>query len=156
MREAIRKREYLRERIRTLSLSTPIPDEDVTPTPAGDEAEDVLLSRSISPASSVKTYKQNQRFYEDLGKAAPKEDQEKVKASVILISACEDPQTSADIGFNGLFTWMLKKIWNNGAFTGDLQDIRERVKEENPEQVPYFFVINTNEVFVQQRPYTVE
>lgn len=160
MREAIRKREYLRERIRTLSLSTPIPDEDVTPTPAGDEAEDVLLSRSISPASSVKTYKQNQRFYEDLGKAAPKEDQEKVKASVILISACEDPQTSADIGFNGLFTWMLKKIWNNGAFTGDHQkfheDIRERVKEENPEQVPYFFVINTNEVFVQQRPYTVE
>lgn len=160
MREAVRKREYLRERIRTLPLSTPIPDEDVTPTPAGDEAEDVLLSRSISPASSVKTYEQNRRFYEDLGKAAPKEDQEKVKASVILISGCEDPQMSADIGFNGLFTWMLKKVWNSGVFIGDHQkfheDIRERVKEENPEQVPYFFVINTNEVFVQQRPYTVE
>ena len=109
----------------------------------------------------MKTYEQNRAFYEEKGKAAPKEDPEKVKASVILISGCEDSQTSADIGFNGLFTWMLKKVWNDGAFTGDHhkfhKGIREQVKERNPEQLPFFFTIGTpNEVFIQQRPYKVE
>ncbi len=161
MREAVRVRPYLRNRTRSLPPSIRTPSEDTTPEPEEDEADRVFVSRSMSPAASMKTYKQNQSFYDELGKAAPQEDPNQVKASVILISGCKDTQTSADIGFNGLFTWMLKRAWNNGAFTGDHhqfhEKIRDLVKGENPQQTPNFFLTGEpNDVFIGQRPYTVK
>ena len=160
MREAIGKRPDLRDRIRSLPPSAPKPDEGATPTPPGDEAEHVFVSRSMPPGISVKTYQEHRTHYQQLGKVAPKEGSQ-VKASVILISGCEDAQTSAEIGMNGLFTYMLKKVWDNGAFTGDHQkfheDIRKSVKQENPDKEPYFFPIGTApDAFIRQQPYKVE
>ena len=157
MREAVPVRPYLRERIRSLPPAATQPNEPARPQPVEPEAERVFVSRSIPPGVCIKTYKQNQAFYDTLGKSAPRQDSGQVKASVILISACEDPQTAADLGFNGLFTWTLKKVWNNGAFTGDhtkfCDEIRERVKQQNPDQVPYIRYIGA---FIGQRPYTVK
>lgn len=164
MRKAIKERAYLRDRIRSLPPSTPRPGEAATPTPPEAEAERIFVSRAMPPGISATTYQQNKTFYDELGEAAPREDSAQVKASVILISGCEDAQASADIGFNGLFTWMLKRVWNNGAFTGDhrkfREDIRQAVEAENSEQSPYFFEIGEDdehrEEFIQQQPYTVE
>lgn len=161
LREAVRVRPYLRDRIGRPPPAVPQPNEPIPSQPVELEAERVFVSRSIPPRESMKTYEQNRIFYDALGKAAPKEDPSHVKASVILISGCEDTQGSADIGFNGLFTWMLKRVWDNGAFTGDHrkfhEDIRERVKQENPDQVPYFFPIGTApDAFIEQRPYMLK
>jgi hypothetical protein len=161
LREAVRVRPYLRDRIGRLPTAVPQPNEPAPSQPVEPEAERVFLSRAIPPGVSMKTYEQNQIFYDELGEAAPKEDPSSVKASVILISGCEDTQGSADIGFNGLFTWMLKKVWDNGAFTGDHrklhEDIMKRVKKENPDQVPYFFTVGTGlDAFIEQRPYTLK
>jgi len=41
-----------------------------------------------------------------------------IKASVLLISGCQDNQLSQDGAFNGLFTGTLKKVWNGGIFKG--------------------------------------
>jgi len=160
MREAVRLRPYLRDRVGSLPPATPEPNETTTTQPVGDEAERVFLSRSIPPGILIKTYEQNRTFYDEKGKAAPREDSNQVKASVMLISGCEDSQASADIGFNGLFTWMLKKVWNNGAFSGNHrqfhEDIRNRVQGENAGQSPAFFLVGEkNEVFIEQCPYTV-
>jgi hypothetical protein len=161
MREAVRVRSYLRDRVGSLPPSVPEPEETAIPQPVEVEAERVFVSRSIPPGILMKTYEQNRSLYDERGKAAPKEDSDQVKASVVLISGCEDSQTSADIGFNGLFTWMLKNVWNNGAFSGDHhkfhEDIRERVQSENAGQSPAFFLTGQyNEVFIGQRPYTVK
>ena len=157
MREAVPMRPYLRERIRSLPPTAPEPNEPERPQPVEPEAERVFVSRSIPPGASIKTYEQHRAFYDALGKSAPRQDSGQVKASVILISACEDPQTAADLGFNGLFTWTLKKVWDNGTFTGDhlrfYDDIRERVKQQNPDQVPYIRYIGA---FIGQRPYMVK
>jgi hypothetical protein len=157
MREALPVRPHLRERIRPLPPLGPEPNQPGQPKPVDPEAEQVFVSRSMPPGASVRTYSQNRVFYNALGRAAPRQDSDRVKASVVLISACEDPQTAADLGFNGLFTWSLKKVWNNGAFTGDhlrfCDDIRKRVKEQNPDQSPYIRYIGA---FIGQRPYTVK
>jgi hypothetical protein len=157
LREAIPVRPYLRERIKSLPPSAEQPSEPARFQPVEPAAERVFVSRSIPPGVSIKTYEQNRIFYDALGKSAPRQDSDQVKASVILVSACEDTQTAADLGFNGLFTWTLKKAWNNGAFTGDhlrfCDDIRERVKQQNPDQVPCIRYIGA---FIGQRPYTIE
>ena len=160
MREAVRLRPYLRDRVGTLPPATPETDETTIPQPVEVEAERIFLSRSMPPGILMKTYEQNRTFYDEKGKAAPREDSDQVKASVMLISGCEDSQASADIGFNGLFTWMLKKEWNNGAFSGDHrqfhENIRNRVQSENAGQSPAFFLVGEeNEEFIGQRPYTV-
>ena len=42
----------------------------------------------------------------------------KFKPAVILISGCQDNQTSMDGDHNGAFTEQLLKVWNDGAFSG--------------------------------------
>jgi hypothetical protein len=157
MRRAVPMQPYLKEHIRSLPPAVRQPGESTPFALATPEAEQVFVSRSMPPGVWAKTYQQNRSFYDALGKAAPRQDSDQVKAAVILISACDDPQTAADIGFNGLFTWMLKKVWNTGAYAGDHQkfyeDIRDRVTQENPDQVPTFRYIGA---FVGQRPYTVK
>jgi hypothetical protein len=157
IREAIRKRPYLQKRIRNLRPVDTKPKEFAPTEPAEPEAEELFVARSIPPGVWRETYYQNKSFYDKLGEAAPREDSGQVKASVILISACEDLQKAHDAEFNGLFTWKLKKVWNKGAFTGDhlkfYEDIRERVRQMDPNQVPQFRYIGP---FVEQRPYTVK
>jgi hypothetical protein len=158
MRDAVTKRPYLRERIGRLAPATPAPNVAPKPLPPAVEAEEVLVSRSMPPGVSLMTYTQNQQFYDQKGRAAPKEDPKAVQASLILISGCADDQTSADIGYNGLFTWMLKQVWNHGAFTGSHPkfhtEIRKRVIQENSDQVPDFSLEGTpDQTFVDQRPY---
>jgi hypothetical protein len=161
MRDALKARPRLRERIRTVPPSVITPPEGVRPTPPDDGAENVFVARSVPPDVSAKTYQRSRAFYEQVGKAAPKEDPNTVQASVILISGCQDNQTSADIGFNGLFTWMVKKVWNDGAFAEDHRDfhkqIKDRVTQRSPEQSPCLFPIGAEtEPFIRQRPYAVE
>jgi len=157
MREAIRTRPHLRKRTRNLRPVDPRPKEFAPTQPAEPEAEQVFVLRSIPPGVWRETYNQNKSFYDKLGEAAPKEDSGQVKASVILISACEDLQTALDTVVNGLFTWKLKTVWSNGAFKGDHrkfhEDIRELVKQSRPNQAPDF---RTIDAFIEQRPFTVK
>jgi hypothetical protein len=160
MREAVRVRPQLRERIGRSLPSRGEPNEVTTFKPPKVEEEHVIVTRSIPPSISIQTYEKNRSFYDKKGLAAPREDIGVVKACVILISGCEDAQTSADIGFNGLFTWKLKSVWNNGAFIGDHhrfhEEIRDRVLAENAGQSPCFYQIGRlDDTFIGQRPYTV-
>ena len=120
-----------------------------------------LESRLASPTILASTYSSHKTFYDKIGREAPREDTTSVKASLILISGCEDHQASADIGFNGLFTWMLKKVWENGDFDGDhekfYQEIKNRVLASNGDQSPKLSTLGTNyAAFLRQKPYTVE
>jgi hypothetical protein len=126
-----------------------------------DNIASTLVSRLASPTILASTYNSHKTFYDRIGREAPKEDSTLVKAAMILISGCEDDQTSADIGFNGLFTWMLKQVWQNGNFEGNHQrfydGIKNKVLAENEDQSPNLFQIGTGcGVFLTQKPYKVE
>jgi hypothetical protein len=117
--------------------------------------------RSVPPNILLATYNANKPFYKGIGMAAPREDKTSVKASLILISGCQDDQTSADMGYNGLFTLKLEQVWSNGAFSGDHSDfhkkIREAVLAANAGQSPNFALAGVElGGFVNQRPYLVQ
>src|SRR5262249_17665795 len=74
--------------------------------------------RAIPPNVQQVHYGQHAEVYSTRQWAAVKANDASVDASVILISACQDNQLSADGDRNGLFTGILLDVWNNGAFTG--------------------------------------
>jgi hypothetical protein len=147
----------LRSRIRAAGLKRPA---EKAQAAAIEPEMEVFASRSLPPMVQMAVFSQNRAFYEGIGRAAPAENSGTVKASVVLISGCEDSQTSADMGFNGLFTFKLKQIWNNGQFSGDHtgfhQAIRAAVLQMNSEQSPNLFTTgpaNETQTFLGQRPY---
>jgi hypothetical protein len=81
------------------------------------------------------------------------------KPAVLLISGCQDNQTSMDGDHNGAFTGQLLKIWNGGAFTGNYASFHARIRAGlPPTQSPNLFVLGSNTAtaaFVAQKPFTV-
>lgn len=76
--------------------------------------------------------------------------------SVILISGCQDNQTSMDGDHNGAFTEQLLRVWNHGAFTGNYQRFHVRIRAAlPPTQSPNLFVLGPASSFLTQTPFTV-
>jgi len=53
-----------------------------------------------------------------------------VRASVMLISACQDDELAGDGRKNGNFTAALKKVWRRGKFNGDYREFHARIASE--------------------------
>ncbi len=81
------------------------------------------------------------------------------KPSVILISGCQDNQTSMDGEHNGAFTGQLLKIWNGGAFSGSYSSFHARIRAGMPPtQSPNLFTLGAGAelaAFLKQKPFTV-
>src|SRR5262249_7686434 len=143
-------------------------------------------SKMMPPSVAMRTYAQNKAFYdklqekvaEDAGRAARSVDPDaalaqlhatgsnrlsgiagKVRASVILISGCQDNQTSMDGDHNGAFTEELLRVWNNGHFNpehGTYVNFHAMIKAGMPaSQTPNFFTLGTVALFAKQRPFTI-
>lgn len=80
----------------------------------------------------------------------------KFNPAVILISGCQDNQTSMDGDHNGAFTEKLLKVWNQGAFKGSYGNFYARIKAAMPAtQSPNLFVLGDAAAFLKQTPFTV-
>lgn len=159
-REALKTRDDLRMRFERLPRSPASPEDATVRMPAEVEDEEVFVCRAMPYGVTWDTYDKNKAKYTEWGQAAPKEG-DQLMAKVILIAGCEDPQSSADLGHHGLFTWELLQVWDNGSFTGShekfRQDIKARVVQQNPSQEPFLFTVGDDPApFVQERPYTVQ
>jgi hypothetical protein len=115
-----------------------------------------IRGRYMPPAQALRTYRRNRAFYDALGKDIPAEPPIP-KASVRLISGCQDSQTSLDGTFNGLFTGVLLKVWKSGGFEGNYRKFHsEIVKRMPPQQTPNHFMVGTPlPSFDVERPFTV-
>ena len=105
-----------------------------------------------------RTYSANRAFYDRILKdKALKESRDRVKASVVLISGCQDNQLSMDGDFNGLFTAHLLNVWNDGKFKGSYRKFhRAIVKQMPPDQTPnYYRVGAADPTFDALRPFTL-
>jgi hypothetical protein len=80
-----------------------------------------------------------------------------VRASVLLISGCQDNQTSLDGDRNGLFTEKLRLTWNNGKFVGGHQAFRDRIAARMPaSQTPNYFRVGAkSDAYEAQKPFTI-
>jgi metacaspase-1 len=78
------------------------------------------------------------------------------KPAVILISGCQDNQTSMDGDHNGAFTEQLLKVWNHGAFTGSYANFHARIRARMPAtQTPNLFTLGSAGTFLTQTPFSV-
>jgi metacaspase-1 len=78
------------------------------------------------------------------------------KPAVVLISGCQDNQTSMDGDHNGAFTEQLLKVWNNGAFTRNYGSFHSRIRAAMPPtQSPNLFTLGKASKFLAQTPFKV-
>lgn len=108
---------------------------------------------------ALRVYQGKEKFYDpilkrrNLAKAL-----ESVKASVLLISGCQDNQLSLDGTFNGLFTGTLKTIWNGGTFVGSYRRFHTAIGSKMPpDQTPKLSMVGANDAaFIAQQPFAIE
>lgn len=80
----------------------------------------------------------------------------KCKAAVILISGCQDNQTSMDGPKNGAFTGQLLRVWQKGGFTGSYVKFHAAIKSGmEPTQTPNLFALGPARAFLEQQPFAV-
>jgi hypothetical protein len=80
----------------------------------------------------------------------------KFNAATILISGCQDNQTSMDGDKNGAFTEQLLSVWNNGAFKGTYALFHARIRSRLPgSQSPNLFTLGTAGLFLKQAPFAI-
>ena len=80
----------------------------------------------------------------------------KFNPAVILISGCQDNQTSMDGDHNGAFTEQLLKVWNHGGFIGAYANFHARIKAGLPHtQSPNLFTLGKAGSFLAQTPFTL-
>lgn len=114
--------------------------------------------RAMPDEVALRVYQKHKVFYDrilkrrDLAKALGT-----VKASVLLISGCQDNQLSEDGTFNGLFTGMLKTVWNGGTFKGSYRRFTTAIVTRMPaDQTPKLSLVGaSNARFIAQKPFTI-
>jgi hypothetical protein len=134
----------------------------------------------LMPATvGMRTYRQHQAFYDKLQRdiaqtagptvADPDTALAQVAASarlgtivsyfkpaVILISGCQDNQTSMDGQYNGAFTEQLLRVWNQGRFNGNYGNFHAQIKAGMPDsQSPNLFTLGVAGAFLGQTPFAV-
>lgn len=118
----------------------------------GNGAQNV--ARAIPPLLALQLYYQHEREYRARQWSRSRGD---ITASVILISGCQDNQTSMDGQTNGLFTEKLLAVWNNGSFQGTLPQFHTAIVALMPaEQTPNYFTVGADDsTFTNSRPLTI-
>lgn len=121
------------------------------------DSEPANRMRAMPADVGDRTYRAHKAEYDEIQAKVPAFDDSDVEASVLLISGCQDSQTSADGEKNGLFTQTLLKVWDEGKFRGGYKSFAKQiVKEMPPWQVPNFFGAGApSRRFERQQPFTV-
>jgi hypothetical protein len=134
----------------------------------------------MPPAVALRTYARHKKFYDDLQLAVAEkagkngtidpdaalahvtvssrltEIARELKAAVILISGCQDNQTSMDGDHNGAFTEALLHVWNDGKYKGNYAKFHAGIKARLPaSQTPNLFALGVTTQFASQTPFQV-
>jgi len=165
--------------VRILVLSDSCHSGTVTRAPLLPTTIPSLRPKLMPPAVAMRTYREHQAFYDKLqldvakqaGKATVDPDTalaavaasgrlsaivKRFKPAVVLISGCQDNQTSMDGEHNGAFTEALLRVWNNGTFAGNYGGLHARIRASMPaSQSPNLFTLGRAGAFLAQAPFTV-
>ncbi|MDX1948489.1 MAG: caspase family protein [Pirellulaceae bacterium] len=110
----------------------------MAPAEARVRAPARLMPRKINE----RVYRAHQHRYDQLQYVTKPAECGGIKATVILISGCQDNQLSLDGPRNGLFTEKLRKVWNGGRFRGSHRRFRDEIAAHlPPTQSPNYSVI---------------
>jgi hypothetical protein len=113
--------------------------------------------RNMPREVALRTYRAHKAMYDKLQDAVKGNPEETVRATVLLISGCQDNQLSLDGDFNGLFTANLLRVWKEGQFKGTYRAFHAAINRNMPpDQTPKFFTVGApSRAFEKQRPFTI-
>ncbi|HMO45217.1 MAG TPA: caspase family protein [Rubrivivax sp.] len=138
-----------------------------------------MRSKMMPPSVAMRTYEAHKDFYDKLqqqvvqaeGEARAEPDEVlaaltvsprltkiagRFKARAILISGCQDNQSSYDGQHNGAFTARLLTVWNRGNFDGNYASFHAHIKAGMPAiQTPNLFTMGPVAGFLKQKPFSV-
>ena len=138
-----------------------------------------LRSKMMPPAVAMRTYEAHKAFYDKLQREVARAESgvrvdpdealaqlvlnprltriaKRFKARAILISGCQDNQSSYDGAHNGAFTGRLLTVWNRGRFDGNYASFHAHIKAGMASnQTPNLFTMGAVITFLKQRPFTV-
>lgn len=151
-----------------------------TGPPSAFQSDTGPRARAMPPPIADRVYRQHKAFYDQLQRETTKaaggrslEPDEalahvavsgrvstlnaKLKAAVLLISGCQDNQSSYDGPHNGAFTEALLAVWNGGKFKGNHSQLHLRTRQRLPaRQSPNLFTLGRGiKAFIAQRPFTL-
>ncbi len=111
----------------------------------------VPMSRRMPLDVEDATYREHKRQYDAIQKKTPARAATSIPSTVVLISGCQDNQTSADGRVNGRFTGRLLEVWGKGTFKGNLAKLcKVIVAGMPPDQTPNYYVVGaTNRAFLR-------
>ncbi|MEV0432244.1 caspase family protein [Nocardia sp. NPDC050413] len=99
--------------------------------------------------------KRRRQLYSFVQRLSGPQSRSDLRASVVLLSGCQDSQLSYDGPVNGQFTGSLLEVWANGAFTGGYTQFHRQIMNiMPPDQVPNLYPLNAGADFLEQRPFT--
>ena len=80
-----------------------------------------------------------------------------IQCGLVLISGCQDNQTSSDGAVNGLFTETLLKVWDSGNFQGTIPQLHRAIVALMPaDQTPNYDLVGLDDdVISNGRPLTI-
>lgn len=117
--------------------------------------------RLMPPEIANATYTQHQSFYGGIQRARSKKARSTIGASVLLISGCQDNQSSVEVvnhgTYHGLFTLKLLDVWDDGSFQGNYYDFYRQLLRKMPaDQTPNYLMMGfPNSSFEAEPPFTI-
>jgi hypothetical protein len=126
--------------------------------PAGSVLQDVFAGGRFMP-KEINDQDNDGRasLYERIRAGTPSEGEVPLAARVLLISGCQDNQTSSDGDRNGLFTATLREVWADGKYKGGYRRFHGAIRRRMPPwQSPNLMILNDAEgAFKRERPFTI-
>lgn len=138
-----------------------------------------MRSKMMPPSVAMRTYEAHRSFYDKLqqdvagseGEVRAEPDEvlatltvstrltkiaRRFRARAVLISGCQDNQSSYDGQHNGAFTARLLTVWNRGNFDGNYATFHAHIKAGMPAiQTPNLFTMGPVASFLKQKPFSV-
>jgi hypothetical protein len=133
----------------------------------------------MPPDVALRTYRAHKAFYDklqqDVAKKVKKADRDDpdamlarldverrpagvvkdFKPAVLLISGCQDKETSLDGDRNGAFTGRLGAVWKDGRFKGSYKELHAAVKKGLDGQTPNLYALGPAKEFAAQQAFSV-
>ena len=85
--------------------------------------------RSMGERTAMAIYEGNKKMYDQIQRSLPNPPPT-LKASRLLLAACQDHEYANGDNENGVFTRALKKVWSNGEFEGSYSDLARGIRQE--------------------------
>ena len=118
--------------------------------------ESGLIQKSMTGHQARISYLKNKAYYDAILNAN-KRDLSDVKASVKLLSGCQDNQKSYEGWGHGVLTERVMEVWDKGRYRGNYARFHQRIVAEMPDyQSPNLFDTGKkNPAFDAQKPFEI-